>query len=162
MQPHIKQYISLSHGIWINRHSVVHSLLLELSCWSGFCPFLTQKGFADSTDEEWCRKATPKTKVLSHKHYQFQKADFPGQPRRYKRNKTDGTINTRLFSQHTVTSLWVLYTALHHMCGINGKNVVFQEKKNQTLSHKALHRQQSSGCLLFLHSKKETTKEAVK
>lgn len=30
------------------------------------------------------------------------------------------------------------------------------------MSHKALCRQQRSGCLLFLHSEKKTTKEAVK
>lgn len=106
LQPPIKQYVHHSHSIWTSKHSPAHSLLLQLLF---FHLFLTQKGFADSPYEEWCRKTSPKTKALSHMHCNPKMHNFT-----VSQEDTTGTKQleqlTQDFSPNTLLSVCGSYT----------------------------------------------------
>lgn len=124
-----------------------HSLLLELPFPLFSFLFLNQKGFADSSYEEQCHKIAPKSKALPHCNSKMQ--TFVGSWEDTTRMQLLRQDFSPTYCNQPVSPVQILAS---HLRNKMQKKVIFHGKKRKIMSHKALCRQQGSGCLLFLHS----------
>lgn len=112
------------------------------------------KGFADSSCEEQCHKVAPKSKALPHCNSKRQ--TFVG--------SREDTRVWPLMQDFSPNILYQSVSPVHSLVSHLWNKIQisnFPRKKRKIMSHKALCRQQRSECLLFLHSKKDTTEKTL-